>query len=244
MVTRKASIQQLTFPFSYRPNQKELIAKIYYTITNHQILFLQAPTGVGKTIATIYPSIMALGTGDADKIFYLTGKTVTRVVARDTFLLLKQSGYRGKTVEITAKDKICPLNERACNPKDCPYALGHFDRINDAVYDLLMQEDMLSREVIFDWSQKRMVCPFELSLDLASWCDHIICDYNYVFHPNVYLKRFFAEGNPGNYIFLMDEAHNLIDRGRDMYSQNLKKEDFLHIKKYFKTYHGEEEEYD
>lgn len=137
---------------------------------------------------------------------------------------------------LTAKDKMCLLEERACNPEDCPYAKGHFDRVNDAVYDILQEEYMIDRECILRWAKERRVCPFEYSLDIASWVDHIICDYNYVFDPNVCLKRFFAEGIRGDYIFLVDEAHNLVERARDMYSETLIKEEFLVMKKKLKVY--------
>ncbi len=234
----KESISDLTFPFSYRKGQKKMVEHVYRSIHNEGVLFAQAPTGSGKTISTIFPAVKAIGQGDGERIFYLTAKTITRTVARDTFALLQNNGYRGKTVTITAKDKICPLEERLCNPEDCPFAKGHFDRINDAIYDLLTSKDLFDASDILSFAKERVVCPFELNLDLSSWCDNVICDYNYVFDPNVYLKRFFAEGSRSEGIFLVDESHNLIDRGREMYSETLIKEEFLQIKKYFKFYHG------
>lgn len=235
---RQASIKELKFPFEYRAGQKEMVEHVYRSIHQNGVLFAQAPTGSGKTIATVFPALKAMGEGDGDRIFYLTAKTITRTVARDTFSLLGEKGYRGKTVIITAKDKMCPLEERKCNPIDCPYAKGHFDRINDAIYDLLQTKDLFDAPDILSFAKERMVCPFELNLDLSSWSDNVICDYNYVFDPNVYLKRFFAEGNRSEGIFLVDESHNLIERGREMYSETLVKEDFLKIKKYFKVYQG------
>ena len=121
-----------------------------------------------------------------------------------------------------------------CNPIHCPYAKGHYDRVNDAVYELLQKENVFIREVIQEQAKAHTVCPFELCLDLATWSDNIICDYNYVFDPNVYLKRFFAEGIKGDYIFLIDEAHNLVERSREMYSAAVYKEDFLEVKKLVK----------
>lgn len=235
---RQETIHHLEFPFSYRKGQKELAQNVYRSIHRNKILFIQAPTGSGKTISTIFPAVKAVGEEDGERIFYLTAKTITRTVAKDTFLTLMDKGYRGKTVVITAKDKMCPLEERKCNPEDCPYAKGHFDRINDAVYDILNRQDMFDASDILEWAKERRVCPFELNLDISSWCDNIICDYNYVFDPNVYLKRFFAEGSRSEAIFLIDESHNLVDRGREMYSETLIKEEFLHIKKYFKVYQG------
>ena len=235
-LTRQASIAKVEFPFPYRKGQKKLVEDVYRSILREKILFIQAPTGTGKTITTIFPAVKAVGEELADRIFYLTAKTATASVARDTFGLLAGQGYRGKTVLITAKDKICPMEERACTPEQCPYARGHFDRINEALYDLLQREDILSREVLLAWAKEKMVCPFELSLDAASWSDNIICDYNYAFDPNVYLKRFFADGVRGDYLFLVDEAHNLVERARDMYSEHLKKEEFLEMKKLLKSY--------
>ena len=233
---RQASIQNLEFPFLYRKGQKKLVSDVYRTIYREKNLFIQAPTGVGKTISTIYPAVRAVGENLADKIFYLTAKTITGTVAKETFDLLAQHGYRAKIVAITAKEKMCKCEEVDCNPEKCPYAKGHFDRVNDAVFDLLQREDNFTREVFFEQAEKFMVCPFELCLDTASWADNIICDYNYVFDPNVYLKRFFAEGIKGDYIFLVDEAHNLVERGRSMYSAALYKEDFLTVKRILKNH--------
>lgn len=233
-VLRQVSIKGLEFPFPYRKGQKELVSGVYRTILRQKILFIQAPTGTGKTITTLFPAVKAVGEEYGDKIFYLTAKTITAAVAKETLGLFYQKGYRAKTVQITAKEKLCMMDETACNPDACPYAKGHFDRVNDAVYQLLQQEDVFTREVIMQQAEKHMVCPFELCLDTASWADNIICDYNYVFDPNVYLKRFFAEGVRGDYLFLVDEAHNLVERGREMYSAALYKEDFLAVKKIVK----------
>ena len=233
---RQASIKKLQFPYEYRKGQKELAAGVYRTINRKKNLFIQAPTGVGKTISTVFPAVKAVGERLGDRIFYLTAKTVTGTVARETFELLRKNGYQAKVIQITAKEKMCLCEEMECNPVHCPYAKGHYDRVNDAVYDLLQKEDMLTREVILQQAEEHCVCPFELGLDLATWCDNIICDYNYVFDPNVYLKRFFAEGVKGDYIFLVDEAHNLVERSREMYSAALYKEDFLEIKKIMKRY--------
>ncbi len=229
--TRNDSIHLIDFPFDYRPGQRDLAKSVYKTISEGELLFIQAPTGTGKTISTVFPSVKAVGENLAERIFYLTAKTVTRTVAKEAFLLLSDQGYRAKTVIITAKDKLCPLEERKCNPDACPYAKGHFDRINDAVYDAIMDRDVFDAADILAIAQDYMVCPFELNLDISSWCDNIICDYNYVFDPNVYLKRFFSEGIKSDGIFLIDEAHNLVERGRQMYSETLAKEDFLNIKK-------------
>lgn len=235
---RQASIKKLVFPFPYREGQRELAADVYRSIAREKMLFIEAPTGAGKTISTIFPAVKAVGEGFGDKIFYLTAKTITGTVAMETLELLRRQGYQAKTIQITAKEKLCPMEETECNPVYCPYAKGHFDRVNNAVFELLQKEDMMSREVLLEQAEKYQVCPFEMCLDTASWADNIICDYNYVFDPNVYLKRFFAEGTRGDYIFLVDEAHNLVERSREMYSASLFKEDFLAVKKLLKLFPG------
>ncbi|MCR5451333.1 MAG: ATP-dependent DNA helicase [Lachnospiraceae bacterium] len=232
---RNGSIKKLEFPFEYRPGQYELCKNVYLTVKNDQLLFLEAPTGSGKTVSTLFPAVKAMGEGLLDRIFYLTSKTVTREVAKETLGIFREKGYEGKGVFLTAKDKICPFGtERQCDAEHCERAKGHFDRINDAVYELLIRDDLYDREDIAAFAKEKNVCPFELSLDIASWCDEIIGDVNYVFDPNAYLRRFFAEGSRKKYALLIDESHNLVDRGRKMYSADLIKEDILEVKRYFK----------
>lgn len=233
---RQESIQKLQFPFAYRKGQRELATGVYRTIQRKKNLFIQAPTGVGKTITTVFPAVKAVGEGLGDRIFYLTAKTVTGTVAWETFDQLRRQGYQAKLIQIIAKEKMCLCAEMECNPVHCPYARGHYDRVNDAVFGLLQKEDFFTREVLLEQAREYQVCPFEMSLDVASWVDDIICDYNYVFDPNVYLKRFFAEGIRGDYIFLIDEAHNLVERSREMYSATLRKEDLLAVRKIMKRY--------
>ena len=228
---RQTSIQTLEFPFPYREGQYKLVGDVYRTNHRKKILFIQAPTGTGKTISALFPAIRAVGENLGDKIFYLTAKTITRTVAKDTCDLLKAKGYRGKVIVLTAKEKMCPCEEMDCNPSNCLRAKGHYDRVNDAVYDLITTEEDFTRERMLAQAEKYQVCPFEMSLDASLYADIIICDYNYVFDPNVYLKRFFSEEEKGDYIFLVDEAHNLVERGREMYSAVLVKEEILTVKK-------------
>lgn len=237
-ITRNASIKKTEFPFVYRPGQRDVAAAVYRTILRRKKLFIQAPTGVGKTISTVFPAVKAVGEGLGDKIFYLTAKTITRTVAEQAFRSMKDQGLCMKVVTLTAKEKICFCEETVCNPEACPYAKGHFDRVNDAVYDMLANGDDIDRGAIERQAEKFKVCPFELSLDISTWVDAVICDYNYVFDPNAHLKRFFSEGSSGNYIFLIDEAHNLVERGREMYSATLYKEDFLDLRKQVKHLDG------
>lgn len=231
---RNASVKGIEFPFPYRKGQRNLAVSVYRTILRQKKLFIQAPTGVGKTISTVFPAVKAVGEELGEKIFYLTAKTITRTVAEQAFETLREQNLKFKVITLTAKEKICFCEETSCNPDDCPYAKGHFDRVNDAVYELLMQEDVMSREVLEAQARKHKVCPFEMALDVSTWVDGVICDYNYVFDPDARLRRFFAEGGAGGYLFLIDEAHNLVERGRQMYSAELCKEDFLAVKKLVK----------
>lgn len=229
---RAESLKKLIFPFDYREGQKDLAVSVYRTIARKKRLFIQAPTGVGKTLSVLFPALKAMGEGLASRIFYLTARTITRTVAVDALDLLRQQGMELKTVVLTAKEKLCVCEKPECDPDHCPRAKGHFDRINQAVYELWTTgPDACTREVIIESAERYQVCPFELSLDLAVWVDTLICDYNYVFDPNVSLKRFFADGVREDYLFLIDEAHNLVERGREMYSASLEKEVFLQMKK-------------
>lgn len=228
-----ASAKEATFPFAYRKGQKELASMIYSSMKRSENLYAQAPTGVGKTISSVFPAVKAVGEGLAEKIFYLTAKTITRTVAEESFELLRSKGLKLHSVTISAKDKLCVLEERNCNPIACPRARGHFDRINECLYEMLVSESNITRECIEEYAEAYQVCPYELSLDVALWVDAVICDYNYLFDPKVQLKRFFsAQAGKGEYLFLVDESHNLVERARNMYSATLFKEDMLEVKKY------------
>lgn len=235
-IERRSSMEGLEFPYPYRKGQKELVSGVYHTMRTEKQLFIQAPTGIGKTMAAIFPAVRAVGEGHGDKIFYLTAKTITRTVAEEAFHILKEKGLSYKTISITAKEKLCLCEETDCNPEKCPYAEGHFDRINAAVFEILNEKDTYLREDLLEQAEKHRVCPYEMCLDISSWVDAVICDYNYVFDPNVYLRRFFSDGVKGDYLFLIDEAHNLVERGRKMYSAVLCKEDFLETAKIVKEY--------
>lgn len=239
---RQESIRKLQFPFAYRDGQKNLVTYVYQTIYHKRKLFIEAPTGVGKTLSTVFPAVKAIGEEKGERIFYLTAKTITRTVAENSFHILQQQGLKFKTVTLTAKDKICFMEEAECNPDACPYAKGHYDRVNDAIYDLLTNLDNFSREKVEDYARQYTVCPFEMCLDMSLFSDAVICDYNYVFDPHAYLRRFFAENVKGEYIFLIDEAHNLVERGREMYSAVMCKEDFLQLKRTVKGLDGKMEQ--
>ena len=231
---RNHSLQSLEFPFSYREGQRKMVSSVYHAIGASRQIFIQAPTGVGKTMSTIFPAVRAVGEGKGETIFYLTAKTITRTVAQEAFEVLREKGMKYKVVTITAKEKLCFMDETKCDPVHCPYARGHFDRVNDAVYELWTTKSRYDRETIREQAEKWQVCPFEMCLDLSVWVDAVICDYNYVFDPTVHLKRFFGEGAGGDYIFLIDEAHNLAERGREMYSASICREDAVRVRKAMK----------
>ncbi|PYG87035.1 Rad3-related DNA helicase [Ruminiclostridium sufflavum DSM 19573] len=232
---RDISVRALKFPFeNYRKGQRELAVAVYKTIMQEKKLFVQAPTGIGKTVSTLFPSVKAVGEQHISKIFYLTAKTITRQVAEEAFSKMREKGLSFRTITLTAKDKICFNREGSCNPDLCEYAKGHYNRVNDALTDILCATEYFSRDAIEEYALKHNVCPFEFALDLSLWADCIICDYNYVFDPRVYLKRFFMN-NGGDYAFLIDEAHNLVDRAREMFSAQISKTAFLEAKKIIKN---------
>lgn len=228
---RNKSITTLKFPFEkYRLGQRELAKACFNTIREKSVLFAQAPTGIGKTISTIFPAVKALGENRGERIVYLTAKTITRTVAEDAVNRLKDKGLSCRNITLTAKDKICFKEKSVCNPENCEYALNYYDKVNNSIYNMLKQEDNFTRETIEEYARKEGLCPFELSLDLSMWCDVIICDYNYAFDPRAKLKRFFEDDVDKN-ILLVDEGHNLVDRSRNMYSAEIYKEKILSASK-------------
>lgn len=232
---RDSSIKALPFPFpDYRKGQRKLAKAVYKSILDEKDLFAQAPTGTGKTISTSFPAIKAMGEGLLSRIVYLTAKTITRQAAEEAFSMMKQKGLHMHTVTITAKDKICFQEQTVCRKEHCPFADGFYDRINEAVLDILSHETTVDRTVIEKYAMKHTVCPFEFSLELAYAADSIICDYNYIFDPRVSLKRLHTEGKKKTAL-LIDEAHNLVDRAREMFSAGLGKQSFLQLKRTYKN---------
>lgn len=232
---RTETVKPLLFPFDYRKGQRDMVVSVYRSLQRKKHLFVQAPTGIGKTMSALFPAVKSMGEGITEKVFYLTAKTITRTVAEESFRILADKGAAISFVTLTAKEKMCVAEEMDCNPYACERARGHFDRINEAVYDIITHESQITRELILEYSKKHMVCPFEFALDISYWVDGIVCDYNYVFDPRARLKRFFGEGMSGEYAFLIDEAHNMIDRAREMYSAKIYKEQFLQAKKWMGT---------
>lgn len=230
---RDKNITEGEFPFdSFRAGQQRMARDVYQTIKQEGQLIIQAPTGIGKTIGVLFPAVKALAEGYTDKIFYLTARTTGRIIAQETLSGMAQNGMRLKSVILTAKDKICFNPEKNCTAEECEYAKGFYDRIQGA-WDCFFMEDIFTLQSIQETAKQFRVCPFELSLDLTVWADCVICDFNYAFAPGVYLKRFFAEVTE-NYTFLIDEAHNLVDRARDMFSARIKKAMFLKVRRLLK----------
>ncbi|MGZ4162286.1 MAG: ATP-dependent DNA helicase, partial [Neobacillus sp.] len=231
---RNKSSNELPFPFdSYREGQRKLAGVVYKTISDGKNLFVKAPTGIGKTISTLFPSVKAMGEGHLNRVFYLTAKTITRTTAEEAFKRMQSCGLCMKSVTITAKDKVCFKDETKCQKDYCEFANGYYDRINGAILDIFSNENGITRDVLEAYARKHSICPFEFSIDLAYAVDVVICDYNYIFDPRVSLKRLIEEQKKSTAI-LIDEAHNLVDRGREMFSASLNKEMFLQLKKEFK----------
>ncbi|XZH18529.1 ATP-dependent DNA helicase [Clostridium perfringens] len=232
---RNDSIENFNFPFeSYRKGQRELAIRVYKAIAEGKKCFAEAPTGTGKTMSTLFPAVKALGAKETNKIFYITAKTTTREVANNTLSIMREKGLNIRSVNITAKDKCCKMEEKKCIPEYCPYANGYFDRVNMALKEALKHKEEYDLEYINKLSDEYNICPFEFSLELSNFCDVVICDYNYIFDPQASLKGI-LEGKAKDYIILIDEAHNLLDRGRSMYSSKLFKDDFLKLKREFKS---------
>lgn len=230
-VRRGESLRALTFPFAeYRPGQRAMAAKVYTTCMEGGQLLCQAPTGIGKTMSALFPALKALGSGAAGPVFYLTARGTTRAAAEEALALLRRQtpDLALRSLTLTAKDKLCLCESRECTPDACPYANGYYDRIKEALWAAL-DIPALTAEALHALAKRFTVCPFELGLDLSLWSDVVIGDYNYLFDPVVSLKRFFERG--GDYLFLVDEAHNLPDRARDMHSTELCKSAFLEAKK-------------
>jgi DNA excision repair protein ERCC-2 len=227
---RDASIATLSFPFpEYRPGQRELAVAAFRVLANGGRLFLAAPTGIGKTISTLFPAVKALGERKLERVFYLTARTVGRGIAEKALDDLRRTGLKLRAVTLTAKAKVCVRDGHPCEALTCPFAVGYYDRVKPAIREALEREE-ITRSALEAVGRKHQVCPFELSLDVSVWADAVICDYNYVFDPQVYLRRHFAEDGGANG-FLVDEAHNLVDRAREMFSADLEGREILEVRR-------------
>ncbi len=220
---RDESIRALPFPFDgYRQGQREMAVQVYWAVKTKKRLFLQAPTGTGKTAAAMYPALKALGEGLTGQIFYLTARTTAQQSATAALHPMRHQGLRLRALTLTAREKICERlssGEHArCDVRDCPGAIGFFDRLPDALADI-RQLDEWPREAVCEAAARHTLCPFELGLCLAEEADLILCDYNYAFDPAVRLRRIFQWTT--NVTLLVDEAHNLPERTRGMLSAEM-----------------------
>lgn len=239
---RMPAVASAPFPYgSLRDSQAEMIKECYRDIKHGNRLFCQAPTGIGKTVSTLYPSAKCMGEGIADKVFYLTSKASIRREAYHAIEKMNAAGSRVRGIVLSSREHMC-ANEAAkkrggrlssnCCPELCPFAKAYYSKVSPALDEILKLSDRFDSAAIKNFAKAREICPYEFALDLSELCDVIICDYNYVFSPTVYLKRYFDENQGGGrekYIFLVDEAHNLPDRARDMFSSRLSSDDFEHI---------------
>jgi len=233
-VKRNSTIKKLNFPFNeYRKGQREFAAAVYKTIFSHKKIFAQAPTGTGKTVSTVFPALKFVGKENLiqTKIFYATAKTITRLNAQAVIEKMVDNGLFIRAVSITAREKICISDEYSCTPKNCPFADGHFSRVNEALFEMILNESLIFEDILTSYARKFNVCPYELALDAAFFSDFIICDYNYIFDPKVSLRRFFSDDVKGDFVLLVDEAHNLSDRAREMFSAEISMQDVSNILK-------------
>lgn len=232
----KISADALEFPYgNYRPGQRDLAKYVYGTILNEDTLFIEAPTGIGKTISTLFPAIKSIPKCGSEKIFYLSAKAMAKEVAFDASKLMLEKGLDAKVIKLNSKEKMCFTGEHRCNPDECPFAIGYYDKLRSILTEIVQNESLINDEVIYKYANRYQVCPFELQLDVSLFCDLVICDYNYLFDPIVYLKRYF-ELSKTNYVALIDETHNLVDRSREMYSTSLELDEFLKVQKKFKKF--------
>ena len=219
---RNESLAKLWFPFTGpRPGQTELMDMVAMALEQERDLFAEAATGIGKTIAVLYPSLKRLAESNRfNQIFFLTAKTAGKEILKKTLLNVMKQGLRLRTVFIEAKARTCQTGELKCHPLYCTYARDYYNKVKDII-PLVLEQEMMTPELMMNYAREHQVCPFELSLDLALHADLIVCDYNYVFDPGVYLRRFFLNSGRKDFLFLVDEAHNLVPRGREMYSATL-----------------------
>ena len=227
LCVRIPNCKTLAFPYpEMRPQQRDFIVETLRTIGGGGKALIEAPTGTGKTAAALYPALRALGAGMIDKIFYFTSKNTTALAALDAARNMSAStGIRA--VHITAKERICPVRLRdpmKCTPEVCPRARGHYGRVPDALAELVRSAHIYDADTIAEAAGRHSVCPYELSLDLSEACDIVICDCNYLIAEAAYFRRYFEPGaTDARYVFLFDEAHNLLDRAKACYGGELRR---------------------
>lgn len=234
MKNRLLTSENLAFPFdNYREGQKEVAKYVYKVASDGGSFFFEAPTGTGKTMSTLFPAVKTFASSVNDKIFYLSAKNQGKNVAFDAMKILSRNGLDCYSIVLSSKEQMCQCDKANCNPDECSFTRGYFDKINSVIKHVLMNEKNINRDVILNYALSNGICPFECQLDISTYCDVVICDYNYLFDPLVHLKRFFDEGKKP-YFVLIDEAHNLSDRTKDMYTVALDRNVFIELQKSFR----------
>ncbi len=222
---RNASLDTLPFPYpAFRMGQRDMAAQVYTAIVRRRRLFAQMPTGSGKSAAVLYPAVKALGRGQTEQVFFLTARTTGRLAAMGEMANLQAHGAKTTAVCLTAKEKCCPMEDMRCDPEHCPRAKGHFVREREALQNEAARL-FWDEGAVADVAEAYALCPFEFSLTLAGRADAVVCDYNYAFDPLVRLERVFMAG--ARPTVLMDEAHHVEDRVRDMLSCALSSSDVV-----------------
>lgn len=228
---RDASLEGLPFPHgAFRPGQREIAELVYKCIDQGGELMIEAPTGIGKTAAVLYPALKALGTGKHEGIVFTTARTVGRRAAESCLEQLRAAGLRATALSLTAKDKICFSPGHACHWDDCPFARGYYDRLPAALEEAVTQPS-LRREDIERIARRHEVCPYQLGDDLLPWVDIVVADLHYLYSLYPRLGHLIAQ-DARRFSVLVDEAHNLPDRARDMYSARLAKRDLMAVKRH------------
>lgn len=229
-VSRNKSSEFLNFPFkSKRKGQDDFIRLVDQTINRGGVSFIEASTGIGKTMSALYPSVKSFGRTNVDKVFYLTAKNTGKDSAYQATSLLVNKGLDVGAIYITAKEKMCATPGAACNPDECPFARDYYTNLKQALMYAIDAHKLYNHEEIKRVADKFKICPFEFSLDLSLYMDIVIADYNYFFDPIVHLERYF-DMDASQYIVLVDEAHNLVDRASEMYSESLDYYSFKRMK--------------
>lgn len=231
---RDLALKNLAFPFpDFRPQQRALAETVYRNSVRQQTLLLEAPTGLGKTLGTLFPALMAMPTARQDRLFYLTSRNTTRQLAVDAVHLLreKQPGPLPlRTLELVAKDHACEHPDKACHGDSCPLAKGFFDRLPAARADAANHTGALTQTVLADIASQHGICPYFLAQEMARWCDVVVADVNRMFDQSALLHALVRQ-NDWKASLLIDEAHNLVDRARGMYSVELSQARLLRVRK-------------
>ncbi len=221
----KKSAKELKFPFDkYRSGQKELMARVYQAIKKEETLFIEAPTGIGKTISTIYPTLKEIAEREkTGKLFFFTSRTSGQKAVEETINILFKNHLKSRVSILQSKERICLKKDARCNPDECPFATSYYSKLREVRLNLLEESEIiLNGDEIKKIAMDKKMCPFELQLDLSEDSNIIVADCNYLFDPIVKLERYFSDyAISGDYFALIDEAHNLLERVRDNYSSTI-----------------------